>query len=221
MRAMRILGVASVVLLLASSQLNAATDLTISPGTNPDLKGGFVGVSYTASSHLFEAWGYSEEYAHGSLSLTANYDALDYFLSATINAPGVLGSGGTLSISGDVGSGVEPLLTGNLTSGPAGTAFGFGDGNGDIFQFLFTVSGGKAAIVHDFGGVGATGGVILNGWFDSPSIPTWTSSFANDGFSGTMDCFSIPEPASVSLSLIGGALCAVVRSRSSASKRRG
>lgn len=175
----------------------------------------FQQVDYTAGSGLFEAIGYTTDYANGSAALV---DIGAYTLTATITA-GILTSG-SLTIKGDIGSGVETLLTATLTTGPSGTAFGFMDPpGGNIFEFLFNITASDAAasdatILNDFGGLGATGGVIIDAWFENGGTPfdgTWMNNFSNDGISGVSDAFSrpsatVPEPASVLVTLLGAAV---------------
>src|SRR6266480_2930573 len=126
-----------------------ATLLNLSPPDgSPDLMGSFESVSYSTNNNLFQAIGSATAYSDGSATLM---DAGDYVLSCFINNAGVLANGG-LSISGDIGFGNEVLLTGDLT------ALGFNDSGGDIFEFLFTVTGGNPDVVSDFGGLSANGG---------------------------------------------------------------
>lgn len=177
----------------------------------------FTSVSYTTNDGLFQAIGYTTSYENGSVTVV---DSGTNSLTATITSAGILTSG-ALTIQGDIGSGVETLLTGTLSTGPSGPggAFGYNDagydnGVGNIFEFLFTVTNGVPAIVSDFGGLGATGGVILNAYFENGGTAfdgTWMNDFSNDGVSGVSDTFllTIPEPSSLLLVLFGGALCAV------------
>jgi len=86
-------------------------------------------------------------------------------LSATINNSRVL-TGGTLTINGAVnGDGnaiAVPLLTADLVTGAAGTAFGYGDGGNELFQFRFTVT---VVLGKRFRRECTAGGIILNAWF--------------------------------------------------------
>ena len=114
-------------------------------------------------------------------------------LIATIDAAGNL-SAGTLSIMGDLGSGLQTLLTGDLT------AFGFPDpGDGDFLQFGFDVTGGSLAGLY-----GDSGGTML--WFAGFS-GSFASDFTNDswgfGGMGVSDTKSVPEPATMLLMLAG------------------
>ena len=195
-------------LVLAGSGAKASL-LNLDPST-PDFMTSFLSVSYNAGNSNFLASGLTTDYQGGSAALV---NAGNYSLSATINHSGVL-TGGSLLIKGDIGSGDETLLTGTLKTGPGGTAFGFQDPSDapprNLFEFLFTVTGGDPVIVNDFGGPGiANRGVIVTAEFQNGGTPftgVWTSSFNNNG-SGFSDNFApVPEPASASLLLLGGAL---------------
>ena len=147
----------------------------------------------------------------------------DFTLTATINHSGVLLPGGTLTISGGINDGpVQTLLTGSLIPGPGGTAFGFENPpGGNLFEFLFTITGGDPTIVNDFSGL-PFGGVNLDAWFkasenDLPFDGTWDDNFNNsssylDG-SSDVSAFAVPEPASLLLALTGGVWVAAARSR--------
>lgn len=216
MKTMRFLILIALASMLANAPLQAALlDLT-NPG-GPDLLAGYLDVSFNATSGTFLASGYTVDYQNGSVSLS---DAGDYTLTANITPAGVL-SGGSLTIQGDLGSGTETLLTGTLTTGPGGTAFGFQDPSEgsprNIFEFLFTVTGGDAAVVQDFGGGGGGGAVILDAAFQDGGTPFsgyWTTSFHNvgNGSSAVSDNFAVPEPSTASLLLmVGGALWVAAR----------
>jgi len=173
-------------------------------------------VNYVPGSNRFAASGPTTGYLGGSVSLIGSGS---YNLNAFINSSGVL-TFGFLTVSGDIGAGSETLLAGNLRTGPSGTAFGFQNPpGGNIFEFLFTVTGGDPIIVSDFGGLGSTNhGVIVNAHFENGGIPfngTWTGFFNNDGHSGVSDTFaSVPEPnAALLLLTSAGAWLAVRGSR--------
>ena len=220
MKTLRILVlIFSMVSLWANSQSKAATDLPNLTEGLPDLTGSYMDLNYTynydAGSGAFVADGWTTDY--NTSSGDVGVSTLDsYILSATINNGGNLTSG-TLTIKGGVvgGGGDVTLLTGNLTTGPAGTAFGYGDGNNEIFQFLFTVNGGT--LESAFGGNGTAGGVILSAAFDAtagdaPFIGSWTNSFNNNGSdNGAINAFTVsavPEPSSILL-VSAGVLCMV------------
>ncbi|PYJ08294.1 MAG: hypothetical protein DME25_01905 [Verrucomicrobia bacterium] len=218
----RVAGIVSAACVLAHCQ-SQATPLNLPhPPNVPDFMASFLSVSYDFSSSTFQALGFTSDYANGSASIS-NFG--NYSLSATITHAGIL-TAGTLNIQGDIGAGPETLLTGTLDTGPSGLAFGFQDPAAspprNIFEFLFTVTGGDPIIVNDFGGLGAVErGVILNAEFQNGGIPfngTWTSSFNNDGSSGLSDNygthFNVPEPASAVLLLLRAGTCVAARRRS-------
>lgn len=209
MKTLRILVlIFSMIALWANSQSKAATDLPLTLGL-PDLTGFEMDVKYTASNGAFVVDGLTHDYIipSGDVGI-AIQDS--YNLSATITTNAIL-TGGTLTIKGEVNGGGSDttLLTGNLTTGAAGTAFGYGDGGNEIFQFLFTVSGGSLASA--FGGNGAKGGIIFDAGFDSnqgdtPFTGSWTSNFNSNGSDdGVIDAFArpVPEPSSILLVLAG------------------
>ncbi len=182
----------------------------IPPALSPDFMAGVMTVSYTPNyyapgSGLFQASGSTVDYVNGSVPLLGGGA---YTLSATITSAGMLTSGG-LTIQGDVGFGVETLLTGSLNTGSSGTAFGFNNAGGNLFEFLFTLTGGKPSIVADFGGLGTpNGGVIIDAWFGGGDVPfngTWTSAFHNNGTGNALaDNFAtVPEPTSGCLLGVG------------------
>ena len=188
--------------LLSNVQLRAAP-LNLTPSL-PDFMASSLAVNYVPGSNRFAASGPTTAYQGGSVSLIGSGS---YNLNAFINGSGVL-TFGFLTISGDIGSGPETLLSGNLKTGSSGTAFGFeSPPGGNTFEFLFTVTGGDPIVVNDFGGLGSSNhGVIVNAHFENGGIPfngAWTGFFRNDGFSGVSDIFvTIPEPSVVALFLI-------------------
>lgn len=129
-------------------------------------------------------------------------------ISATISNLGVPTSG-TLTISGTVGGfGPGNLLTGNLV------AFGFLDSpGGDMFEFLFDVTGGALASLY-----GPWAGVMLDANFDPSSPDRFTGNFAvafnNPNLAGVSDTKPdpIPEPPTILLTVGGlGSLWALRR----------
>jgi hypothetical protein len=218
MKTFRILVLFGLVSLLVNSQTQATNIYLPTPvSLLPDLTGSQMYVAYNASTYAFVASGYTSDYNDLSGDVGA-YSPSDtsYYLSATINNLGNL-TGGALTISGDIGAGDTTLLTANLVTGAAGTAFGYGDGSDNIFQFLFNVTGGS--LESAFGGHGAGGGIVLSAEFggnpgDTPFTGSWFSSFNNNGSdspNGAIDSFAVPEPSSILLVLVGGVLLAGAR----------
>jgi hypothetical protein len=228
MKTLRLLVLFGVFSLVASSQSKAATDINLTEGL-PDLTGSPMDVTYNAGTGAFVASGWLSDYnIPGPIDVGASVIG-SYTLSATISTnSGVKLTSGTLTINGAVGDGNTgvTLLTGNLTTGAAGTAFGYGDNGNDLFQFLFTVNGGSLASA--FGGNGAAGGVVLNAWFgdtsgDQAFTGSWASSFNNNAYisdngDGDINSFAVqnslpvPEPSSILL-VSTGILCMVAGRR--------
>jgi hypothetical protein len=136
-----------------------------------------------------------------------------FSLSLKINSATGAPLGGTIYIDGETTdtpyfNGV--LLTGNITG------FGFPDagpnfGGGNIFEFLFTVTGGALAPSYYSAGYGGIIMNIKNG--SDPSNPftgVFTAPFKNNGdqpfaVGGVSDTFPMPtpEPSSLALLLLG------------------
>ena len=222
MKILRILVlVFSMVSLLANSQSKASpTDINFPPVVYlPDLTGQLVdlGYSYNAGTKIgtLSADGLTTDYnisdGHGGITDIVLQDPDTYALSATINNSGATPvlTGGTLSISGDIGDGHGDtfLLIATLVTGAPGTAFGYGDLGNDEFQFKFAPTGGT--LKSAFGGNTAVGGITLEAFFSGSSDPftgSWVSNFGNTG-TGDMDSFAmIPEPSSIVLVLVGSIL---------------
>jgi hypothetical protein len=167
----------------------------------PDISSGFVSVSYDAGAEVFSASGYA---------FTLDFDGLappdediiagTFDISLPVGSSGTITPGvGSLAIEGSVQSSGPSLLLGEIA------AFGFLDDGGEIFEFLFTVTGGDLA-----GSFDPTVGVILDA-SDSGFSGTFSCSFSNSGF-GVSDTANIPEPATLSL-LFGGLALTVAHRR--------
>ena len=150
-------------------------------------------------------------------------------MTANITPQGTLTSG-SFAINGDLGSGYELLLSGQLSTGADGTAFGSNltgqPNNATIFEFPFTVTGGDdPTILGNFGGLGSMqGAIILTAYFDTGSGDTaftgaWTSDFSGlatqDAYADTQ---TVPEPSSIMLVLVG-CMVFVSAHRAKANKR--
>jgi len=233
MKTLKVLAAIGALLVLANSQSKAdpVTNILLTAGL-PDLTGSFMDVTYNYNPGTgigaFMASGWTSDYSisDGNGGVTnIGVSVLDYYiLSATINynAGNPTLTGGMLTINGAVnGDGNEtavPLLTANLVTGAAGTAFGYGDGDNNLFQFRFTVTGGS--LEGAFGGSGAAGGVILDAWFnassgDNPFTGSWNSNFDSNGSQvGDIDSFAVPEPGTLALTICGLTGLLVMRRRS-------
>jgi hypothetical protein len=204
--------------LLSNIHLRAAPlNLTAGP---PDFIASSLFVNFVYGSNSFSAEGLTTSYQGGSVPLVGSGSySLTAYINTYIDPSGYLGFG-SLTIKGDIGTGPETLLSGTLNTGLSGTAFGFQDPpGGNIFEFLFTVTGGDPIVVSDFGGLGSSNhGVIVNAHFENGGIPfngTWASGFRNDGHSGDSDTFAqAPEPSATILLMVGiGVLALLRRSR--------
>lgn len=218
MKTFKILALTGATLLLANLQSNAAgTVLSLTEGY-PDLAGQFVDLGYTydvgTGIGTFLANGFTTDYTDPSGNDMGGVVGTDaYTLTATFDNNGgspILASG-TLSISGDIGDGNGDtlLLSGDLVPGAAGTDFGYGDLNNDLFEFKFTVTGGSLA--SQFGGNNASGGINFDAFFgsgDTPFTGSWTTDFdTHNSMGGDINSFSmVPEPSSILFVLVGSIL---------------
>ena len=134
-----------------------------------------------------------------------------YSLDAQIeNYGGVWGvSSGSVTVEGAL-SGVttsasDVLLTANLETGPR--TFGYGDGGGSEFDFLFTPTGGNQSILADFSrGLLVPGGAIIMDAGPSDTYAgSFTQSFGNDG-DGSAITF-VPEAPSYLWAAAAAAVC--------------
>ena len=188
--------------MLCMSSLGQATAFNLDLEVAPDILSTFTSTSYDAGMQTFLADGFASQLFTNPTTYAIT-DSGVFDLDATIDNLGNLVSG-ALTITGKVSdimfnSGV--LLTGNLT------AVGYADdvmANGDTIEFLFTVSGGDAAMM--FGGIGAVGGVILG---NTDYAGTWAMDFMSQAFQVLNDT-GVPKQVSapttmlmLSLALVG------------------
>ncbi len=125
MKTIKMLFVLGVFSILANTQSRATpldVDSIALPNQN-EFGAGPINVNYNSATSNFLAVGQNYWYGYDSDLLTYN-DNSTFTLDATIDHAGVL-KAGTLTITGDIGNGLETLLTGDLTPGPSGIAFGF------------------------------------------------------------------------------------------------
>ena len=201
----RIVSIMACLLVGAFPLTATAAPLGLTLQDTPNVTSGLLDVSYNASADEFLANGFALNLAVDSFLLPIITDGPGSFhISATIDESGNP-SAGTLSIAGGVLGFGPTLLTATLTD------FGFSDGGGDTFEFLFTVNGGDLAIPALYGDPGAVVGVILDA-----NGSNFTGSFATDftnnpaaltlgqGVSQTAPV--VPEPATVLLVLLTGVL---------------
>ena len=122
---------------------------------------------------------------------------------ATITEVGAA-TAGSLTIQGGVSGFGPTLLTANLVD------FGYFDGGGDLFEFLFTVTGGDLATQALYGDPGAVVGVIINANGSSFAGSFGQSFDNNGGFPGfgfgSSDTAPIPAPGTLLVMLAAGGL---------------
>ena len=178
----------------------AAAPLALTLLDHPDVTSGFISVSYDAGDEAFHATGFSLSLDDDGVGSALNIDNGTFDITAEIDGTGTA-AGGTLIITGDVLGFGPTLLTGDLS------AFGFLDSGGDIFEFLFTVTGGDLAIPEFYGtpGPGSTAGIILDA-VGSGFGGTFDNDFDNGFGLGESDTAPIPEPGTLFLVLMAGAL---------------
>ena len=182
--------VAAVALMIGCPAHAALLNLQLQP--TPDIYSGFITLDYNAGTDWLSAQGYAFSLNDGSGSYTIAGGTFD--LTATIDDFGGLSSG-ALSIGGDVNNFGPTLLTGDMID------FGFMDPpGGDLFEFLFTVTGGDLATMY--GGMGSQFGVVL-GAMGAGFDGTFTNNFANNG-QGVADAAPIVPGPSALIALAAG-----------------
>lgn len=178
----------------AASAVAAPLNLNLNPA--PDITSGFIDVVYNAATDVLSASGFALTLEDNGVPPATDFSNPGAFsISATVTGAGVA-TGGTLSIGGTVNGFGPTLLTGTLT------AFGFPNApGGNVFEFLFQVTGGALATPAYYGLPGSTVGVILNAGANGFN-GSFASSFNNNGGmagmgAGVADTAPIPEPAAL------------------------
>lgn len=158
----------------------------------PDIMSSFITVNYTAASDLLAADGFATELtdAGGTTSIMSG----TFSLMATIDDSGTASSG-SLTISGDVGSGVQTLLSSSTLS-----QFGFPTGGGDPLEFVFTNLDGSLAAQF-----GSRAGVVLSssGFPMPPPAPPFSADFSSNIAVSDVGTLQVPAPATLPLLMIG------------------
>lgn len=183
-------------LVISASSHAALLGITLQP--YPDIASGFIDVTYNSASDQFVASGFALTFNDDGNPPNQNISNGSFNITATVNGSGVATSG-SIVIGGSVPGFSNPLLTGSLVG------MGFLNGGGDIFDFLFTVTGGTLANAY-YGGIGAVFGVILDANF-GPSggfTGNWNSNFNNNGGnpgfgSGVSDSAPVPAPGALAV----------------------
>jgi len=183
--------------LVVSASVNAAPIINGSlglTGGNPDIQSNFMSFDYSAGTTLFNLEGFAEQLTYNSVS--------ENILNGTFSIAGTAdGSVATLglTIEGDVGSGLEILLTGSLSS-MSNSGLG-------VFEFLFGGLGGSLASLF-----GTEAGVIFT---DSAVSGFDFSADLSTQFTGVSDTFgngvSVSSPSTFSLSVLGLVLLVIAR----------
>lgn len=168
-------------------------------GNVPDIYVGLIDIAYNATTDAFTAGGIA-----GSVDFGSDPQGITngtYSIAITVDENGVPGSG-VLTIGGTVGSYASgTLLVGSLVD------FGFKAGGNDIFDFLFTPTGGDLQSAFS-----PQVGVILTAG-STAFADDFTVSFSSSSGNGSSDNFRVPEPATLALVGIGFAGLAARRRR--------
>jgi hypothetical protein len=182
--------VALLQLLFATAVAQAAMDLVLAD--TPDIFFADVDLEYDGAELVANGSTVTFTDTSGTLHyiLGATYYFGDFSLQARINSLGQMqlpsnAGDNTVTLTGRVpalGYGSGSLLTGDIT------AFDFGP---NVFEFLYTITGGDAASM--FGGIGAAAGLI----YHPQNFPgNFAAPFSNGGgFGDTRGV--VPEPASL------------------------
>lgn len=204
------------ILSIVSPATAAPLGLSLEDAPAPDMIASFVQVNYSAGSDSLTANGTVTTLRNADNSVSGVTGGT-FAISATIDGSGAA-SAATLTINGTISGGPDngdssPLLTGTLSQ------FGFsedsGGGEGGLFEFLFTVTGGSLSDRY-----GDEAAVVLDSALDSFVVSWWASDFNNTSAlqylgaqadTGTLQ--SVPEPATLTLLALGGIAMTIARRR--------
>lgn len=191
-------------LAVALSSSNAQAALLNLNKWEPDINSGFGTVDYNAGTNTFTA-------SMSALNLDfdgiapPDHNILGGFYSLTAIVDAVGNASGSISITGTVptaGMNSGTLLTGTID------AWGYVDGGGEIFEFIFAVTGGDLLPYYPTGLSGPRGGTII-ATTDTGFTGDLGLNFSSFSYTAVSDTFPIPEPASIASMLIGGGLFVV------------
>jgi hypothetical protein len=180
----------------------AATPLTTSMTTYPDITSSFISVNYDATADLFKADGFVSSY-------TDSHATTDYAYSYLFNITAAIAQDGSFSSGSlDLVNSQDPsdhLLTGRLI------ALGYAR-NDPTMQFLFDQTSGSLATVF-----GPQAFVYLDFSGFQNASDGFGADFGNygDAMSDTQAPAAVPEPSTVSLLLVGAGALLLARRRSS------
>jgi hypothetical protein len=215
---LKMLGRAAAALALIATFAGSAQAVPLGLTPNdPDIAVIGLDLSYNHVLQLLTATGnastsYSATDASGNpVAVTSG----SYILTAGITNAGAFNGTGNLNIQGNIGAGIETLLSGNIFD------FGFDDSGASVgagvFEFLLDVTGSAGSL-----GFGSTAGVIIAvPPFGLPADWDFESSFVSSSLNAsgdiTADNFAVParvpEPASIGLLLMSVAGLSLRRRR--------
>jgi MYXO-CTERM domain-containing protein len=165
----------------------------------PDIAAGFIDVVYNANTDALSVSGFALLFDDDGMGPSEDIVAGTFNISAVIDGLGNPVSG-TLSVGGNVLGFGPSLLTGTLSD------FGFPNGGGPLFEFLFTVTGGDLAAPY-YGGVGAQVGVKLSAFpFNGSFAQSFDNLDAGEPGTGTAvaDLAPLPAPGVLGLLALAG-----------------
>ncbi len=181
-----------------ATEVASATPLNLVPG-RPDVFSSFTTISYSASTHVLTANGFTQNLALNFVNPAINIGGNRAFtLSAIINNNGTISGVGSLSVFGNYGGSNVLLMSASSLS-----QFGFSNGK---LEFVFG-GGGAGGSLNP---ASVQTGVILTD--SSMSFSSFTSSFTNSD-NGVSDTYLIPSPGVALLGVSGMVSLARRRSR--------